>query len=135
MVRIWLPPDTHQRLLEGVPGWSRAHKVLSDAAETHYAAGVRRISCDLHDALALLQAAERVYPEAAPLIRIAIRKVPTAPSVHTDVPRQHDELIDDRDLRPQGVPLRVLASLQILAFSLQTLPFLDRVRELVRRFL
>jgi hypothetical protein len=132
MVRIWLPPDTHQRLLEGVPGWSRAHKVLSDAAETHYAAGVRRISCELHDALALLQAAERVYPEAAPLIRIAIRKVPAAPSAHMDVPR-HDELIDDRDLRPQ-VPLRVLASLQILAFSLQTLPFLDRVRELVRRF-
>jgi len=77
MVRIWLPADTYRRLLETLPGWSRAHKVLSDATEMHYAVGVRRVSCDLPDALALLQVAERVYPESAPLIRIAIRKART----------------------------------------------------------
>jgi hypothetical protein len=135
MVRIWLPADTYRRLLETLPGWSRVHKVLAEATEMHYAAGVRRVSCDLPDALALLQVAERVYPESAPLIRIAIRKARTTPGTHNPMPPPHPlELLGQaRDLRPQLLPLRALASLHLLVFSFQALHFADRVREVLRR--
>lgn len=136
MVRIWLPADTYRRLLETLPDWSRTHKLLNDATEMHYAAGVRRVSCDLSDALALLQVAERVYPESAPLIRIAIRKARTTHSTHTSVPPKLPALPGPaRDLRPQLLPLRALASLHLLVFSFQALHFVDRVRELLRRLL
>ena len=136
MVRIWLPADTYRRLLETLPGWSRVHKVLTDATEMHYAVGVRRVSCDLPDALALLQVAERVYPESAPLIRIAIRKARTTPSTHNSLPPQLPDLPGQaRDLRPQLLPLRALASLHLLVFSFQALHFVDRVREVLRRLL
>ena len=137
MVRIWLPADTYRRLLETLPDWSRVHKVLTDATEMHYAVGVRCVSCDLPDALALLQVAERVYPESAPLIRIAIRKARITPSTRNSLPLQ---LLPDlpgraRDLRPQLLPLRALASLHLLVFSFQALHFVDRVREVLRRLL
>jgi hypothetical protein len=136
MVCIWLPADTYRRLLETLPDWSRAHKVLNDATEMHYAVGVRRVSCDLPDALALLQVAERVYPESAPLIRIAIRKARTTHSTHKSLPPQLPDLPRQaRDRRPQLLPLRALASLHLLVFSFQALHFVDRVRELLRRFL
>jgi len=136
MIRIWLPADTYRRLLETLPAWSRVHKVLTDATEMHYAVGVRRVSCDLPDALALLQVAERVYPESAPLIRIAIRKAPIAPSTHHSLPPQLLDLPGRaRDLRPQLLPLRALASLHLLVFSFQALHFVDRVREVLRRLL
>ena len=136
MVRIWLPADTYRRLLETLPAWSRVHKVLTDATEMHYAVGVRCVSCDLPDALALLQVAERVYPESAPLIRIAIRKAPITPSTHNSLPPQLLDLPGRaRDLRPHLLPLRALASLHLLVFSLQALHFVDRVREVLRRLL
>jgi hypothetical protein len=134
MVRIWLPTDTHQRLLETLPGWSQAHKVLDDATEAHYAVGVRRVSCELPDALALLEVAERVYPESAPLIRIAIRKARTAHSTHKPLPPKRPDLPRQaRDLRAPLLSLRALASLHVLVFSFHTLHFVDRVRELLRR--
>jgi len=136
MVRIWLPADTYRGLLETLPDWSRAHKLLNDATEMHYAVGVRRVSCDLPDALALLQIAERVYPESAPLIRIAIRKARTTHSTHTYVPPKLPALPGQaRHLRPRLLPLRALASLHLLVFSFQALHFVDRVRELLRRLL
>jgi hypothetical protein len=136
MVRIMLPADTHRRLLEALPGWSRAHKLLDDATEMHYAVGVRRVSCDLPDALALLQVAERVSPESAPLISIAIRKAGTKHSPHSYLPPVPPNLRGQaRDLRPQLLPLRRLASLHLLVFSFQVLQVLDRVRELLRRLL
>ena len=135
MIRIWLPADTCQRLLEAVPAWSRTHTVLTDATEMHYAAGVRRVSCDLPDALALLQVAERVYPECAPLIRIAIRKARTAPSPHRAVPPPPPALPGPaRHRRPRLLPLRALASLHLVVFSFQTLHLVERARELLRRF-
>jgi hypothetical protein len=132
MVRIVLPPDVHRRLLEALPGWSQAHKLLSDATEMHYAVGVRRVSCTLPDALALLHVAERVYPESAPLIRIAIRE---ARSTYSPVPRLPPELRRlARDLPPpQPLPLRRLAGLHFLVLTFPVLHFLDRVRELLRR--
>jgi hypothetical protein len=141
MVLIWLPADAHRSLLQAAPGWSRVHKVLSDATETHYAVGIRRVRCDLLDADALLQAAERIYPECAPLIRIAIRKARTASGVPVHVPSPSDRVLYEdppvyaRDRRSQLVRLRALASVQLLALSLQALPFVDRVREIFRRFL
>jgi len=134
MVRIWLPADTHRRLLETLPDWSRTHKLLNDATEMHYAVGVRRVSCDLPDALALLEVAERVYPESAQLIRIAIRKARTTHSPQKHVPPRPPDLPGQaRDLHPQLLPLRALASLHLLVFSFQALHFVDRVRELLRR--
>jgi len=136
MVRIWLPADTYRRLLETLPDWSRAHKVLNDATEMHYAVGVRRVSCELPDALALLQVAERVCPESAPLIRIAIRKAPITHGAHNDLPPQLPDLPGQaRDVRPQLLPLRALASLYVLVFSFPALHFADRVREPLRRLL
>ncbi len=136
MVRIWLPADTYRRLLEALPDWSRARKVLNDATEMHYAVGVRRVSCDLSDALALLQVAERVYPESAPLIRIAIRKARTTPKARTDLPPQRPDLPGHaHDHRPRLLALRALASLHLLVFSFQALHVVDRVRELLRRLL
>jgi hypothetical protein len=136
MVNIWLPADTHARLLESVPGWTRTHRLLDGATEMHHAAGVRRIACDPSDALALLQVAERVYPESAPLIRIAVRKAgvapiayDTAPPAASDLPSQARELYPEADARP----LRRLAGVHLLVFSFQILQVLDRVRELVRR--
>jgi hypothetical protein len=133
MILIWLPGEMHQRLLEGLPAWSRIHKLLSEATETHYAAGVWRLGCDLPDALALLQVAERVYPESVPLIRIAIRKAgqATSPPVMKDPPGDARELYPE----PERLPLRRLASVHLLLFSFPVLHFLDRVRELVRRVL
>jgi hypothetical protein len=136
MVRIWLPADTYGRLLEALPDWSRAHKALNDATEMHYAVGVRRVSCDLPDALALLRVAERVCPESAPLIRIAIRKAPNTHSTHHDLPPQRPDLPGPaRDRRPRLLALRALASLHLLVFSFQALHVVDRVRELLRRLL
>ena len=136
MVRIWLPSDTYRRLLEALPGWSPAHKVLNDATEMHYAVGVRRVSCDLSDALALLQVAERVCPESAPLIRIAIRKAPITHSTHQELPPHRPDLPGHaRDRRPQLLALRAVASLHLLVFSFQALHVVDRVRELLRRLL
>ncbi len=136
MVRIWLPSDTYGRLLEALPGWSPAHRALTDAPEMHYAVGVRRVSCDLPDALALLQVAERVCPESAPLIRIAIRKAPMTPSTHHDaLPQRADLPGHARDRRPRLLALRAMASLHLLVFSFQALHAVDRVRELLRRLL
>ena len=141
MVLIWLPDEAHRRLLQAAPGWSRVHKVLSDAAETDYAIGVRRVRCDLLDADALLQAAERIYPECAPLIRIAIRKARTASGVPAQLPSPSDRVLYEdppvytRDRRAQLVRLRAVASIQLVALSLQALPFVDRVRDLFRRFI
>ena len=134
MVRIVLPPDVHRRLLEALPGWSQAHKLLSDATEMHYAVGVRRVSCELPDALALLHVADRVYPESAPLIRIAIRR---ARSTHSHAPRVLPELRRHaRDLPPpQPLSLRRLAGLHLLMLAFAVPHVLDRVRELLRRFL
>jgi len=102
----------------------------------HYAIGVRRVSCDLPDALALLQIAERVDPESAPLIRIAIRKARTTPSTHNSLPPQRPDLpARARDRRPQLLPLRALPSLYLLVFSFQALHVVDRVREVLRRLL
>ena len=122
MVRIWLPADTHRRLLETLPDWSRTHKLLNDATEMRYAVGVRRVI------------AERVYPESAQLIRIAIRKARTTHSPQKHVPPRPPDLPGQaRDLHPQLLPLRALASLHLLVFSFQALHFVDRVRELLRR--
>jgi hypothetical protein len=135
MVRLTLPADTHSRLIEALPSWSRAYKLLNEATEMHYAVGVRRISCDLSDAHALLQVAERVYPESAPLIRIAIRKAGTAHSGHRHVPPlQSDRRRPARSAHRQ-LPLRRLAGLHLLVFSFQILQVLDRGRELLRRLL
>jgi hypothetical protein len=137
MVNLWLPADTHRRLLEGLPGWSRTHQLLTEAIEVHHAVGVRRVRCDGADAFALLQVAERVYPEAAPLIRIAIRKAGSpahgdqapAPSATADSDEPARELYPE----PEPPSLRRLASVHVLVLSFQLLQFLDRVRELVRR--
>ncbi|RPH80066.1 MAG: hypothetical protein EHM88_13260 [Candidatus Rokuibacteriota bacterium] len=136
MVRIWLPADTRRRLLEALPSWSRAHKVLIDATEIDHAVGLRRVSCSLPDALALLQVAERVHPESAPLIRIAVRKAramhsmlsPLVQPLPPALPRQV------RDRRPSVAHLRQ-AMLHLLVFTFPVLRFLDRARELLRRFL
>jgi len=136
MVRIWLPADTYHRLLEAVPGWSRVYKLLNEATEMHYAVGVRRVSCSLPDALALLQVAERVYPECAPLIRIAIRKAGAAPHAYSHVPPlRQDPPALGADRRPQLLSLRSLVGLHGLVFSFQILSFLDRVRDVLRRLL
>jgi hypothetical protein len=131
MVLIWLPGEMHRRLSEGVPAWSRSRKLLNEATEMHYAAGVRRLSCDLADALALLRVAERVYPESAPLIRIAIRKAGqgTSSPMMTDLPGHAGELYPE----PERLPL--LASVHVLVFGFSVLQFLDRMRELFRRVL
>ena len=138
MVHIWLPADTHRRLLDGLPGWSRTHRLLVDAMEMHHAVGVRRVSCDVPDALALLQVAERVYPESAPLIRIAIRKAGSTAFEHRPSPSAKPEPAGHgRDLypEPRPLPLQRLASVHLLVFSFPILQALDRVRELVRRVL
>ena len=137
MVRIWLPADTRRRLLEALPSWSRAHKVLIDATEIDHAVGLRRVSCSLADALTLLQVAERVHPESAPLIRIAIRKAramhstlsPLVQPLPPALPRQAC------DRRPSVAHLRRQATLHLLVFTFPVLRFLDRARELLRRFL
>src|SRR5262245_11400142 len=122
MVLIWLPAETHGRLLEALPAWTRPHRLLSDAAEMHHAAGVRRIACDPADALALLQVAERVYPESAPLIRIAIRRAGVTPTPYSvapppvfEAPLQARELYPEPEVRP----LRRLVSVHLLVFGLQ----------------
>lgn len=137
MVRIWLPADTRRRLLEALPSWSRAHKVLIDATEIEYAVGLRRLSCTLPDALALLQVAERVDPESAPLIRIAVRKARAMHSMRSPLvqplppalPRQV------RDRRSSVAHLRRQATLHLLVFTFPVLQLLDRARELLRRIL
>lgn len=134
MVRIWLPADVHGRLLEGLPDWAPTHQVLEEATEMHYAVGVRRVTCGLPDALALLKRAETVYPEAAHLIRIAIRKAGATPGT-----RNHVEPVADpppapsHDLRPRFSVLESLASVHILVFSFQALHLLDRARDVLRR--
>jgi len=104
----------------------------------HHAAGIRRVSCEVPDALALLQVAERVYPESAPLIRIAIRKAGasvagprSAPASVADAIEQTRELYPE----PEPRPLRRLASVHLLMFALQAFQQLDRLRDLVRRAL
>ena len=137
MVRIWLPTDTRRRLLEALPTWSRAHKALIDATEIDYAVGLRRVSCTLPDARGLLQVAERVDPESAPLIRIAIRKArathstpgPLVPSLPPALPRQA------RERRASVAHLRRLVTLHVLVFTFPVLQFLDRAREFLRRVL
>lgn len=137
MVLIWLPADIHGRLLEALPGWTRPHRLLSDATETHHAAGVRRIACDPADALALLQVAERVYPESAPLIRIAIRKAGVTPTAYSVAPPApvFEAPMPARELYPEPEvrPLRQLVSVHLFVFGFQILQVLDRVREIVRR--
>ena len=138
MVHIWLPADTHRRLLEGLPAWSRTHSLLVDAIEVHHAAGVRRVSCEVPDAHALLQVAERVYPESAPLVRIAIRKAGSAAPDQKSPPAvTADPTPPERDLypEPEPLPLQRLAGIHLLVFSFPVLQYLDRVRELVRRVL
>ena len=133
MVHIWLPADAHRRLLEALPIWSPAHKPLNDAAEMEYAVGVRRVSCRLSDAMALLQFTERLFPESAPLIRNAIRRNGTAQS-----PRSHFVLpLPDRRprARAQQPPLRRLAAVSLVVFVFQLIHWVDRSRELLRRFL
>jgi len=138
MVHIWLPAETHRCLLEGLPGWARTRQLLAEAREMHHAAGIRRVSCEVPDALALLQVAERVYPESAPLIRIAIRKAGasvagprSAPASVADAIEQTRELYPE----PEPRPLRRLASVHLLMFALQAFQQLDRLRDLVRRAL
>jgi hypothetical protein len=137
MVHIWLPADTHRRLLAALPSWSPAHKPLNDAAEMEYAVGVRRVSCRLSDAMALLQFAERLYPESAQLISYAIRKAGTMQSTrsHSMSPLPPNLRRRARDGRPQLPPLGRLATLYLIAFSFQVLHCIDRSRELLRRFL
>ena len=137
MVHIWLPADTHRRLLAGLPSWSPAHKPLNDATEMGYAVGVRRVSCRLSDAMALLQFAERVQPESAQLIRNAIRKAGTTHSPHSysAPPRPPSLRPRARDRRPQRPPLRRLATLYLFVFTFQVLHCVDRSRELLRRLL
>jgi hypothetical protein len=137
MVHIWLPADVHHRLLEALPSWSPAHKPLSDAAEMEYALGVRRVSCGVSDATALLQFAERLYPESAPLIRNAIRKADTPQSArrHSVPPPPPNLHRRARDRRSQRPPLRRLATLHLFVLTFQVLHYVDRSRELLRRFL
>ena len=137
MVHIWLPADAHRRLLEALPSWSPAHKPLDEATQVDYAVGVRRVSCRLSDAMALLQFAERFYPESAPLIRSAIRKAATTPSTRRySLPPLPPNLRGPaRHGRWQLAPLRRLASLHLLVFTFQVLHYVDRSRELLRRLL
>jgi hypothetical protein len=141
MIRIWLPADAHRRLLAALPDWTPAHTVLKTATEMHYAVGVRRVTCNVQDAHALLQVAERVYPEAAPLIRIALRKA--GASQHAPVstqprPRRRREAFPEPPrhteiLRERLVPVHSLASVHVLLFGFQILGFLDRMRDVLRR--
>lgn len=136
MVHIWLPADTHGRLLEALPAWTRPHRLLNDALEMHHAAGIRRIACEPSDALALLHVAERVYPECAPLIRIAIRRAGVTPlTCHVVPPPASEPPGEARELypEPEARPLRRMAGVHVLVFGFQILQVLDRVREVVRR--
>lgn len=129
MVHIWLPADVHRRLLEALPGWAPAHKALTDATEVVYAVGVRRVSCSMSDAMALLQLAERLYPESVPLIRNAIRKTSTTPSARShSVPPAPPS-------RPHRPPLHRLVALSLFVLTFQVLYYVDRSRELLRRLL
>jgi hypothetical protein len=137
MIHIWLPADAHRRLLEALPIWSPAHKPLSDATEMEYAVGVRRVSCRLSDATALLQFTERLYPESAPIIRNAIRKAGTAHSTRSQsvppllpAPRPRA-----RDRRPPRLAVGRVAALHLFVFTFQLLHWVDRSRELLRRLL
>jgi hypothetical protein len=137
MIRIWLPADAHRRLLEGLPAWAPAHRALQEAPETHYAVGVRRVTCEMPEAQILLKIAERVYPESAQLIRMAIRKAGTTPSPR---PRTHIEPLPaprprSHDHRPRRLSLaHSLASVHVLVFTFQALSVLDRARDVLRRF-
>jgi hypothetical protein len=136
MVHIWLPADAHRRLLEALPTWSPAHKPLNEAVEREYAVGVRRVSCRLSDAMALLQFSERLVPESAPLIRNAIRRTGAAQSPRSHfVPPLPDRRPRTRDRRAQQPPLRRLAAVSFVVFAVQLLHWADRSRELLRRFL
>lgn len=137
VVHIWLPADVHRRLLEGLPSWSPAHEPLNDATEMECAVGVRRVSCRLSDAMALLQFAERLYPESAPLIRNAIRRTGTTHSTrsHSVPPLPGNPRRSVRDGRPQRPALRRLATLYLVVFSFQFLHWADRSREALRRLL
>jgi hypothetical protein len=137
VVHIWLPADTHRRLLEALPIWSPAHKPLTDAAEMQYAVGVRRVSCRVSEAMALLQFTECLFPESAPLIRNAIRKARTAhsPRSHFVPPLPPDRGPRARDGRLQRPALRRLATVSLVVFAFQHLHWVERSRELLRRFL
>jgi hypothetical protein len=137
VVHIWLPADSHRRLLAALPTWSPAHKPLNDAIEMEYAVGVRRVSCRSSDAMALLQFTERLVPESAPLIRNAIRKAGTAhgPRSHFVPPLPPDRRPPARECRPRRPPLRRLAAVSLVVFAFQLLHWVDRGREPLRRFL
>jgi hypothetical protein len=137
MVHIWLPADAHRRLLEGLPRWSPAHGPLSDATEMQYAVGVRRVSCRMSDAMALLQLAQRLYPESAPLIRNAIRRAGSTPSTPSHFAPPVTAPPDPRALgrRPQRPALHRLATLYLFAFAFPLLHGIDRGREVLRRLL
>ena len=135
-VQIWLPAETHQRLLEGLPGWARTHKLLDEASEMDHVAGVRRVRCEAPDAVALLQLAERVHPDAAPLIRMAIRRAGATPSDSRSLAAvTPDPVRPTTDLYPEPEPHRLqqLVSVHLLVFGFQIFQLVDRVRELVRR--
>lgn len=98
-----------------------------------YAVGVRRVTCDLPDALALLKRAERVYPEAAHLIRIAIRKAGATHRSRSHIAPPPEPQRRSHDLRPRLSLLHSLASVHILVFSFQVFHLIDRVRYGFRR--
>lgn len=138
---MWLPADAHRRLLDALPDWAPAHQALARAPEMQYAVGVRRVTCAMADAQVLLKTAERVYPESAHLIRMAIRKAAPAPSPRSHIapaptpPRRAHDLRPrpSRQIRSRLSLMHSLASVHVLVFSFQVLNVLDRVREVLRR--
>jgi len=137
VLHIWLPAETHRRLLEGLPRWSPAHGPLSKATTMESAVGVRRVSCRLSDAIALLQFAERLYPESAPLIRNAIRRAGPGPNARSLVvpPLPPDPRRRPRERRPSRPALHRLAAFYLVVLALPLLHGVDRSREVLRRLL
>ena len=137
LISIWLPADAHRRLLEGLPRWSAAHGPLNDATETESAVGMRRVSCRVSDAMALLQFAERLQPESAPLIRNAIRRAGSTQGMRRrPVPlRPAPPRRRAPDRSPRRLDLHRLATLYLLVLAFPLFHGLERSREILRRLL
>jgi hypothetical protein len=98
---------------------------------------MRRVGCGLSEAAALLQFAERCYPEAAPLIRNAIRRAGSAAPArrHTVPPPRTHPRLRAPDRRRQRPWLHRLATFHLVVFAFQLLHTLDRSRGILRRLL